>query len=131
MTNEEALPRFVHVRHVQGRSIPFSQQGKMTRLRKGDLGILPRELYERYAWRLEVIDPDNYSRLQAAMVKGDMLRREQEPPEGLAEPGKTEGVIEWELKVPPEEYYELYRDRPNPSAKLKQRLAIAKQLIGA
>jgi hypothetical protein len=124
------LPRTVHVRLVHGRSIQYSWQGRTVRLRKGQVGMMPSELYLRYAWKLELMDADTYQHLTASMQAGEVLKHGQA---AQAEAAGTQ-VAEpphWELKVSPEEYWELYHDRAGQSPRVQQRLALARQLIEA
>lgn len=118
-----AEPRYVRVMLTHGRSVPVSYQGVSRRLRKGETGVVPVEVYRRYAWKMKLVDEGEYERLTAAVQADEVMKRAEEEVEELEE------LPEWEVKIPPEEYYELYKDKENPSPTLVKRLKLAKQLM--
>ena len=124
---KENMPRVVLVRLVQGRSIPYCFEGRMRRLRREDPpALMPYQVYKQYAWKLELVGED-YKKVSTAMHSAEVVKR-------LVEPEPTPDKLplpKWELKVSPEEYIDLYGSRENPSPRMRERLALAKQLKDA
>lgn len=131
-----AMPRMVMVKVTHGRSVPVSLQGVMHRLRVGDPPIsIPYGVYIRHAWKLELVG-ESMEQVRTAMMEGDGQMQTsptalpQVPPEVVKSVQEGE-VLEWKMRVSPEEYWRIYKDKKNPSKTVLARLALAKKLIEA
>ena len=121
------MPRFVSVVVTHGRSIPVSIRGEMRRLQVGDPpSLIPFEIYVRYAHKLRVVEegaiPVETADIKAADVAG------VETPSAPAPPAE---LPTWPMRVPPDEYLQLYEKRKNPSKTMAARLKIARTILRA
>lgn len=129
-----AEPRIVRVKHLHGKSVGFSLGGVMRRLRKGDVGVVPYEIWERHKHKLERLDggapvqePTRLSnaveRLAAARASNAQMQRED---------AEVKEAPLWKFQIPPERYLEIYADKeahPNPSAKVLRNIELARRCL--
>ena len=128
-----SMPRFVLCKVVNGRSVPVSLKGVMHRMRVGDDPIsIPFQVYVRHAWKMELVG-ESIEQVRTAMMEGDDIETTA-PAVGIP-PAKAEKkepeVLEWKMTIPPEDYWNLYKDKKNPSKTVLARLELAKKLIEA
>lgn len=125
------LPRVVKAILVSGRSVPVSIKGVMHRIRVGDDPIdIPYQVYLTHAWKMELVG-DSLEQVTTAMNEGDAVLSAptQTHQAEVEEKEKEEWLPEWDITMPPEDYYKLYIKRKNPGPTIKRRLALAKKIM--
>lgn len=121
------LPRIVRARLVSGRSVPVSIGGVMHRMRVGDEPLdIPFEVYRGHAWKMELVG-DSLNQVQAVMHEGEQVQ--QAPTQVPQAEVKEEPLPEWDITMPPEDYYKTYSKKKNPSKTIQQRLDLAKRIL--
>jgi hypothetical protein len=100
------------------------------------VGVVPVQIYQRYSHKLEIVDAEDFDRYMAAVQTTDAVTRAVPTPvvvlpaeDAAVLDAKPEKLPEWPLQISPEEYLELYADKPNPSKTLQERLALARRLV--
>ena len=125
-----SMPRMVRCKVTSGRSVPVSLQGVMHRMRAGDQPLsIPYQVYVRHAWKMELVD-ESIEQVRTAIMEGEQVQSAPTAAIPTVEVSKkTEEILEWSMKISPEEYYSLYKDKKNPSKTVEARLQLAKKLI--
>ena len=119
------LPKRLCAKLTHGRSILFSMNGVPVRLRKGmPPAEMPREVYMRYSYKLELTDE-----ARAELSQATQRELVHQTTQMAAEKTEVRSPPLWDLKTPPEEWLELHGDRTDLSPKMKVRLDLARTLV--